>query len=75
MYSSMMLTPEQIQSPATSNDKGYMNLTNAGPALDMGINQCMSAIFDRSKQEAEEAKKEAAARQNIVKAGPGVGFN
>lgn len=56
-YSSMMLTPEQVQSPATSNDKGYINMVSAGPLLETVMVQCTAAIFERAK---EDQRKEAA---------------
>jgi len=56
-YSSMMLTPDQVQSPNTSNDKGYINLVNAGPLLETAMVQCTAAIFEQAK---EDQRKEAA---------------
>lgn len=57
-YSSMMLTPDKVQSPATSNDKGYINMVNAGPLLETVMVQCTTAIFERAKddQRADAAK-------------------
>ena len=66
IYSAMMLTPEQIQAPGTSSDKGYINLTNIGPTLEMGYNQCMKAIFDQAKLDAAEAATENAKKQQIL---------
>jgi hypothetical protein len=67
IYSTMMLSPEQIQSPGASADKGYINLTNAGPALDMGYSQCMTAIFEHAKDDAAEARAEQARQPQVVK--------
>lgn len=57
-YSSMMLQPEQVQSPATSNDKGYVNLDAAGPLLEVAMVQCTASIFEQGKADvrAEQAK-------------------
>lgn len=71
IYSSILLTPEQIQSPGASNDRGYINLTNAGPAIEMGGNQCMAAIFEQAQADAVEAEREKATKPQIVKMMPG----
>ena len=71
IYSSILLTPEQIQSPGTSNDRGYINLTNAGPAIEMGAQQCMQSIFTQAQKDKEEAEREQATKPQIVKMMPG----
>lgn len=71
IYSTILLTPEQIQSPGASNDKGYINLTNAGPLLDIAASQCMAAIFEQAKIDQEEAAREKAAKPQIVQMMPG----
>jgi hypothetical protein len=57
-YSAMMLTVSAVQLPSGSGDKGYINLVDAGPLLEMAHVECMAAIFERAK---EDARREAAA--------------
>jgi hypothetical protein len=64
-YSALMLSPEQVQSPATSNDKGYINLDAAGPLLEIIMVQCLAAIFERAKEDQrKEASKPAIVQMN-----------
>jgi len=60
-----MLTPEQVQSPATSNDKGYLDLAEAGGLLELAMVQCTAAIFERAKEDQRaEAAKPAIVQMN-----------
>jgi hypothetical protein len=64
-YSTLMLSADQVQSPATSNDKGYINLDAAGPLLETAMVQCTAAIFERAKEDArKEAQKPAIVQMN-----------
>ena len=74
IYSSILLTPDQVQSPGASNDKGYINMTNAGPSLDMALNQCMTAIFVQAQKDKEEMEREQAKKPQIVRGIPSAPF-
>src|SRR5664280_2534295 len=57
-YSSMMLTPEQVQNPYSEDIKGYQDLTRAAELLEVAMVECTAAIFEKAKtdQRAEAAK-------------------
>ena len=53
-YAAMMLTPEQVRNPNTSDDKGYQDLIEASSLLETAMIQCTAAIFERAKEDQRE---------------------